>query len=41
MPIGSSSKSISLDELLTLSCPSFRNSLPEVTETFTDREPEK
>ena len=41
MLVGSISKSISLDELLTLSCPALRNSFPEVIETFTDREPEK
>jgi hypothetical protein len=37
---GSSSKSMmSLDELLTLSCPALMKSLLEVTETFTDKEP--
>jgi hypothetical protein len=39
---GSSSKSMmSLDELLTLSCPALMKSLLEVTETFTDKEPDR
>lgn len=38
---GSSFKSMPIDELLTLSCPEFMNSsLPTVTETFTDEEPD-
>jgi len=37
---GISLNSISFAELLTLSCPSFMKSLPEVIETLTDKEPE-
>lgn len=39
-PIGKSSRSMSLEKLLMLSCPALMNSsLPDVTETFTDIEP--
>lgn len=42
MPVDSTLKSISLCELLALSCPELMySSLPEVTETFTDNEPGK
>lgn len=41
MLLGIGSKSMFCDELLILSCPEFMNSsLPDVTETFTDNEPE-
>lgn len=41
-PVVSSLKSMSPDELLSLSCPALINSsLLLVTETFTDNEPEK
>lgn len=39
---GSSLRSMSLDVLLTLSCPALMNwSLPKVMETFTDKEPDE
>lgn len=38
---GGSCNGISLDELLTLNCPSLMKSLLEVTDTFTDDEPER
>ena len=41
MLLGIGSKSMFWDELLVLSCPAFMNSsLLDVTETFTDNEPE-
>lgn len=42
IPVVSSLNSMSPDELLSLSCPALiYSSLLEVTETFTDNEPEK